>query len=144
MDSGIVLENNAESCSSLEAIAENCDEPVAKIDCSQEEIVLTTQAEVDAFDCTTVKSLTINALANDDPITSLEGLRSLTAIEGNLRIEAESSQLTSLEGLNNLRTVGNNINYFGNLPNLVGLNGLKTIGGSLTVEYQAGLKTSLV
>ena len=137
VEGSIILSNNAEDCNSLEAIEERCDEPI--VDCGGD-ITLTTQAEVNAFDCTSVESLTIDANPNNnDPITNLKALCSLVTIRKDLAIRVESAQVASLEGLHNLKTIGGDFTYFGNLPNLAGLEKLKSIGGSFVVEYQAGL-----
>ncbi len=138
----IILERNAPACSSLEAIEENCDRPpVAAIDCSQETIVLTTQAEVDAFDCTIVSNLIIDTdQTTQNPITSLAGLSTLTSVINNLDIRANgNAQLASLEGLNNLTSVGGDFEFSAQLPNFTGLSSLESVGGKLAVT-QSGIE----
>ena len=128
----VIIENNAPACNSLEAIAKNCDEPVAGVDCSQEEVVLTTQAEVDAFNCISVGSLVIRSLSNsDDIISNLDSLRSLVTIQNDLLIG--NSKLSNLEGLNNVETIGGDFTISGE-GSLQGLDQLKSIGGYFLVD----------
>ena len=133
----VIINNNAPACSSLEAIQENCDEPVTTIDCSQEEVILTTQAQIDAFNCTRVSSLTITGEPlNTDPITSLANLSSLTAIDNDLtiRLVFNDSVNTNL-GLSNLTRVGGDFVFKGNTFN--GLDKLTQIGGNLSLDAGA-------
>ena len=134
VDGTITVRNNAPTCSSLEAIAENCDEPLPGTDCSQESIVLTTQAEVDAFACTTVANLTINFNNNgEDMINNLNRLSSLTEVSGNLELGylSDNRSGVDLSGLNNLKRVGGNLYFNGTLPSFDGLQGLEYVGGDL-------------
>ncbi len=137
VEGSIIIRNNAPVCSSLEAIKENCDEPpVAEIDCSQGDIVLTTQAEVDAFECTTVTNLTINfdRGALTDPITNLDRLSTLTEVGGNLALDFlfDNSKEIDLSGLNNLKRVEGNLLFDGTEPSFNGLQKLEFVGGNLT------------
>ena len=130
VDGTITVRNNAPACSSLEAIEENCNEPLPGTDCSQESIVLTTQAEVDAFACTTVANLTINFNNN---INNLNRLSSLTEVSGNLELGylSDNRSGVDLSGLNNLKRVGGDLYFNGTLPSFDGLQGLEYVGGDL-------------
>ena len=69
------------------------------------DIELKSQADVDAFNCTTVNGrLTING----SDITDLSPLSSLQEISDDLVI-ADNSLLTSLSGLENLTSIGGNL-----------------------------------
>lgn len=99
-------------------------------------ITLTTQAEVDAFNCTSVTNLRIRwETSVDDPIINLKNLASLTAVENNLVIDYAADNINNLDGLNNVKTIGGNLifqDYY--LPDFQGLEGLKSIGGSLMLS----------
>ncbi len=100
------------------------------------DVVLSTQAEVDAFNCTSVKSLTIDPSLSTDPITDLGSLSSLTVVENHLNIIGwEAALLTSLAGLDNLSTIGGDFNFTTDIANLKGLSGLQSIGGSFNASY---------
>ncbi len=103
---------------------------------SCENVVLSTQAEVDAFDCALVFDLTIDVSDEDseDPIVDLSGLSLLSQVRNDLTItgkrSADAPALSNLEGLNNLISINGDFVFSANLPNLQGLSGLSTIGGS--------------
>ena len=95
--------------------------PVAQ-DCG--DVRLTTQAEVDAFDCTEVGYLTITDDYNsDDDVTDLSPLAGLTSVIIEARIEA--TYLTNLSGLGGLRSAGRFL-ITGN-PFLTSLDGLDAL-----------------
>ncbi len=121
------------------------------------EVQLSTQADVDNFNCITVEGdLYISGFFN---INNLDGLSELNHVEGNLYI-FENQSLSTLEGLNNLSSVGgrllivhnqslnnlnglNNLTYVGrglqisdnqSLNNLVGLSNLSFVGGGLSIS----------
>ena len=94
-------------------------------------ITLSTQAQVDAFTCTATRDLTlIIESGGDDPITSLEGLSSLTEVLGQLSIQVNTDDESfTLQGLHNLKTIEGDLNYSGfGLRTLQGLEGLTSIG----------------
>ncbi len=110
---------------------------------SCDEVLLETQAEVDAFDCATVGDLTIRIIGdfNDpDPITDLSGLSSLVRIEGDLSITANTlfgaTIPSNLEGFNNLESIGGDFRFNVGFPgpdsffSFEGLDKLTSIGGS--------------
>ena len=133
----ITISDNAPACSSLEAIAKSCDEPVAETDCSQEDIVLISQTEVDAFECATVTNLTIDFNGDTDPITNLDRLSTLTKVNGNLDIDfLFNSEGVDLSGLNNLKRVEGDLSFYGTRPDFDGLQGLEFVGGDF---YFSGL-----
>lgn len=95
------------------------------------DVELTSQAEVDAFDCTWVGNLTIGAPGNEDDITDLSPLADLTTVVEFLRIR-NNDLLTSLEGLGALRYVGEATQGTGGLeiannPALTTLAGLSSL-----------------
>ncbi len=116
------------------------------------DITLTTQAQVDAFSCTSVTGYLIingsgitnlNGLSgltsvgdflgiSNTSITNVAGLSSLTSVQGNIFFSSNTA-LTNVDGLSALSTAGG-MDFFGNtnLTNVNGLSGLATIGGNLT------------
>src|SRR6185503_2036281 len=121
------------------------------------DLTLTTQAQVDAFNYTSVTgNLTIeesvpgnivnlNGLSEltavgkslnipgNSALNDLNGLSNLTSIEGELFISG--SALTDINGLNSLTKIGGNLYLKINavLVNISGLNGLISIGGQLRI-----------
>jgi len=92
--------------------------------CSEFQVTLNSQADVDAFpvnnpDCTIVQDLLITG----NSITNLNGLSQITEVTGTLTIditapEGENYNLTNIDGLNNITTVGMFLNISG-IPNVV-------------------------
>ena len=112
-----------------------------------ENVALSTQTEVDAFDCSAVLNLTIDITDEDnDPIVDLSNLSLLEVIGKDLIITSSlrTSSLTSLEGLSSLTTIDGDFILSANLPNLQGLDQLRTIGGSLKLSQEASELESLV
>ena len=111
-----------------------------------DEILLTTQAEVDAFPqnygCTNIEgNLTIGLQTAWNNIYSLDSLYQIETISGGFGIYA-NVVLKDLSGLENLESIGT---YFGMrhcnaLINFTGLDNLNSIGG----EANIGLNDSLV
>ena len=104
------------------------------------DIALSTQAEVDAFDCIEVGgNLTISDGTFDDDITDLSPLSMLEAV-GGLGI-SNNDLLTSLAGLESLTSVGGVLLFSGNdlLPSFAGLDGLVSIGEDFRVFTNASL-----
>ena len=98
------------------------------------DVVLRTQAEVNAFNCTQVRSLTLVTQSNNapDPITDLSPFSSLTAIEEDLNLEFFSlEKVTGGLGLINLASIGGDFKFSGN--SFQGLERLEQIGGSFFV-----------
>lgn len=105
------------------------------------DIMLTTQAEVDAFDCTSVEG-TLRISGNDIiHLNALGGLRNV----GELIIE-NNPNLDDLSGLSTLDSIGDlggaNLVISNNatLSNLDGLSSLTAIGGSLIISNNAMLR----
>ncbi|MEO1654345.1 MAG: hypothetical protein AAFU64_12440, partial [Bacteroidota bacterium] len=95
------------------------------------DILLSTQAEVDAFDCDSIAgSLTVNG----PDITNLDGLQGLIQVGGNLTISP--GMLANLQGLRNLRGVGGSLEITRQsaLRNLDGLESLVSIGQDLILS----------
>ncbi len=131
------------------------------------DLILTTQAEVDAFRYTSVTgSLTVNDavvgnitnlnglseltslgqglyIYNNASLNNLDGLSNLTSVGGDLTIEGNNS-LTNVNGLSNL-TSANSLSISNNsaLVNIDGLSALTTLGGSfgggLNIESNSAL-----
>ena len=106
--------------------------------------ILTTQAQVDAFNYTSVTGDVIIHQSSVETITNLLGLSELTSVGNNLIIE-NNYFLNNLDGLSNLASIGgnltilNNDNQDGGLYSLNGLSGLNTIGGDLTIQSNSNL-----
>ena len=103
-----------------------------------QDILLESQAQVDAFDTTitTINGrLTINSSFNPDPILDLSNLSHIRRISAELLIENNPS-LTTLIGLSGIEYVGNTLLVYNNwaLLNLNGLENLDTIGGRLEIK----------
>ncbi|MEO1053750.1 MAG: Calx-beta domain-containing protein [Bacteroidota bacterium] len=89
-------------------------------------VTLTTQAEVDAFDCNIlVGRLTING----SDITDLTPLQSLTRVDFGVFI-VNNPNLTSLAGLEHLESIQNTL-LISNNPGLTDLSGLSGLSGSI-------------
>ena len=105
------------------------------------DIALSTQAEVDAFDCTEVGgTLSISDGFINDDITDLSSLAGLESVGGDLEIQY-NDLLTSLAGLESLTSVGGVLWFSGNdlLPSFAGLEGLVSIGDDFRVFTNAAL-----
>ena len=100
------------------------------------EIVLTHQAEIDAFTCTEIRG---NLRISGTDITNLNGLSSLEKITGYFWI-ADVSNLITLDGLSALDTVGGSLSIVDNLAltNIDGLSSIKSVG-SLNVIRNSSL-----
>ena len=99
------------------------------------DITLTTQAEVDAFECTEVGGdLSISDGFINDDITDLSPLSVLGAVGGTLSI-TDNDMLPSLAGLENLTAVDETLQLSGNdlLTSFEGLEGLSSVGEDLQV-----------
>lgn len=92
---------------------------IVTCDTSQNNYILTTQADVDAFQCTQVEG---NLFINEAAITDLSGLASLERVGGRLEISRVTA--TNLNGLQKLKSVGEYI-AIRNCPNLTSVNGLE-------------------
>jgi hypothetical protein len=110
---------------------------VSSQSCLPDGINLTTQSMIDNFvanypSCNIIEG---NVIIAGEDITNLNGLNSLTGIEGDLQIYWNPT-LTSISGLSNLTYVGGFVEITENalLTNFNGLNSLVTIDGYLDVE----------
>jgi len=143
--SGIaIFEGNAEGCNSVEEILMNCEtNPVCSGD-----IILSTQAEVDAFGpCSSWDgNITINGsgitnlfsmsgletingsltISNADSLYNLNGLNDLTTINGDGLVIVENDMLLNLNGLNNLEAVESAFAIVSN-PTLVSVSSLSNL-----------------
>ncbi len=119
--------------------------PAAQAQVCQGDIILGTQAEVEAFDCTEFTgNLTIDSSSlppSADPVTSLSGLSELTTVSGYILVR-NNDALTSLAGLGNLSSVGKLWIWENDaLASFASLDNLTSVGG-LSVANNAAL-TSL-
>lgn len=104
----------------------NCD-----VICNQDQIILSSQAEVDAFcGCETVAGHLVIGNVNSQEMTDITSLHTLT----NLKQVGKDlfifrTQLTDLQGLNNLESINGSLVIDSNpeLPNLAGLDNLRRI-----------------
>ncbi|MEO1053751.1 MAG: T9SS type A sorting domain-containing protein [Bacteroidota bacterium] len=92
----------------------------------EESITLTSQAEVNAFDCIV---LTGRLTVTGADITDLTPLQTLTQVDAGVFI-VNNPNLTSLAGLENLQSIRNTLLIADN-PNLTDLNGLSGLSGSI-------------
>lgn len=110
--------------------------PVRAQVCSGD-ITLTSQGEVNAFNCSEVEgNLLISGGAS---ITDLSPLSELIGVGNNLAIVTHRA-LESLSGLENLSSVGGSLRIASNqssLGSLTGLEGLESIGGDLEIEFNS-------
>ena len=138
--------------------------PLLAVDCSQTDITLSSQAEVDDFQddygpCDRiVGGLTIDGeeITNVDglsglvamgnlrflftyALTSTAGLSDLTSIDGSLFF-TDSNSLTNVDGLSNLASVGGTVR-FSFMEALTNLDGLSTLNqvGSILLEFNTAL-----
>ena len=121
------------------------------------DITLSSQAEVNAFDCTSVEgNLTISGddisdlsplsvltnvggnlyIGNNVVLQNLDGLSALSSVSGYFHIYFNDA-LTSIEGLSALTSVGGNLDIYENnlLTNVNGLSALTYVGGKLWLNY---------
>ena len=101
-------------------------------------LILTTQAQVDAVNCS---SVTGNILISGSDITNLDGLDGITSVVENLYIQFNSA-LTDLAGLDGITgSVGGylRIGFNTALTNLVGLDGITSVGGYLYIYNNSAL-----
>ena len=102
--------------------------------CSSD-ITLTTQAQVDAFNCSEV---TGDVMIDGTVVMNLDGLSVLTSVGGDLVI-TRNPALTNINGLSVLTSVGGSLLIYSNyaLNNINGLSGLTSVGGDLdlTANY---------
>ena len=107
-------------------------------------VVLATQADVDAFAGTSITgNLQIGLFGSGSNITDLSPLSTLTSVGGNFNISF-SPALTSLTGLDALTSVGGILRFQSNaaLTSLTGLDALTSVGGAIFISYNPAL-TSL-
>lgn len=160
------INGNAPGCETIGEVTTNCQ--INYPSCPENDVTLTTQAEVDQFlvdypFCAIIPGmLTIND-AGTDPITNLDGLQNIQTIYG---LTIQNTTLTDFSGLDALETIngnvvidnisGNNINFLsgftmieGNLviqnntalTNLTALNTLTHLDGSLEIKNNDALTT---
>jgi hypothetical protein len=100
-------------------------------------ITLTSQAQVNAFACT---SVTGNLNISGSDIVTLIPLSELTSVGGDLAISFNAA-LASLDGLSALTSVGGNlsIGFTAALASLDGLSALTSVGGSLQLILNLAL-----
>ena len=127
------ISGNATGCATRAEIEAACTAP----SCPPGDITFTSQAEIDAFPtmypgCTTI---TGNLTIQGSDIINLNGLSSITSIEGDINI-TNNSPLTSLSGLDAVNSIGGNLNIYSNptLTNLSGLDAVTSVGGELRIQ----------
>ena len=137
----ITVKDNGGMCSTIAEILKNCEgTPPTPCDDSvcQGDVVLNTQAEVDAFcGCEVIEgSLVIGAAPPNNAlndIISIQNLIALKQVKGDFTII--ETQLTDLEGLNNLKEINGSAAFVGNekLVSLKGLENLTTVDDHFSV-----------
>lgn len=134
--------NNATGCNSREEVVMACNAP----QCPDGNVILSSQAEVDAFvaaypNCSEIAGhLVIGSTRSSSDITNLTGLNNIRRVRRKLVIAGNAS-LMSLAGLDNITTTGDDLRIENNdaLTNLEGLNGVTTVGQDLNIEGNAAL-----
>jgi len=104
-------------------------------------LTLTTQAEVNAVNCSSVTG--ILTISGPD-ITDLSPLSSVTSVGGDLFIQ-DNPVLTNLVGLGGITSVGEDLFIAGNpvLTNLDGLAGITSVGGAFLQIHDNAVLTNL-
>ncbi|MEM7370063.1 MAG: T9SS type A sorting domain-containing protein [Bacteroidota bacterium] len=122
------ISNNDMGCNSVQEVLTTCGPPSSLC---MGDASLTTQAEVDSFDCQQVNG---NLTISGNNILHLDSLASLISISGNLTI-AHNDSLSDLNGLNMLSSIGGDLLIQDNplLEAIDGFSLLDTIHGSLTI-----------
>jgi len=127
--------SNAEGCDSPSEVASNCGLTTFCLPFGN--YYFYAQADIDNFQtdypgCSTLGGETW-IMGGD--ITNLNGLSTVTSIEGNLLIWYDST-LTSLAGLENVPSIAGNLEIYKNilLSDLSGLEALNSIGGALKIR----------
>ena len=105
-----------------------------------DDIYLTTQAELDAFvedyNCIDInESLIIGDYVEESDINNLSGLSTITSISGRLKIQ-NTPNLENLEGLDNLISIGGSFSIYNN-SSLINLEGLDNLSSIVRVFYIA-------
>lgn len=115
------------------AVASPSLEFISEITCGS--MFLTTQAQVDAFNCNKVSGF---LWLKGFDITNVGGLSELTSVSAWLSID--NTSITDLEGLNALTSAHDvNLNSNPNLTNLRGLDALTTVAGKFEIWGHAAL-----
>jgi len=139
----VTLSNNGAFCDTKESIIENCsiDETPCDTSICQGDVILETQAEVDAFcGCEVIEGdvyIGDREQGAPGPLSNIEDLSNLAGvknIKGSLVIF--QTMVSSIEPLKELSNIGNSLSILWN-PNiklLDGLENLKNIGNQLTIE----------
>lgn len=116
-------------------------------DCLPEGVILSSQAQIDAFavdypGCTTILGDVVIEEAERGNIRNLTGLSGLTAFGDYLEIH-DNEALLDLRGLENVETISGGLNIFGNskLEKLTGLESLASIGTSLRIALNHELRS---
>ncbi len=112
-------------------------------DCSQENIKLTNQSEVDAFQSTygpCSRILGELSIGDYGDIVNLDALASLATIEGDLHI-SNNTELLSVSGFASLTRVGGRLEFRGNekLVNIDGMTSLAEVGNELMFVWNDSL-----
>lgn len=101
------------------------------------DVILTSQEEVNDFGAQNYDEIdgNLRISSNDNVLTSLIPLNTLTAISGDFLVE-NNNNLTTLEGLNNIITIGENLWLSNNLAliDINHLNNLVSVGQRLRIS----------
>ena len=130
----VTISGNAANCNSVAEIKASCEPKVCDGD-----VTLTTQEEVNAFNCSEV---TGNLTIRGADITNLTPLASLTKVGGYINISGNAN-LSSLVGLENLTSVAGELYIDNNsrLSSLTGLENLNSVGGELYIANNSSLSS---
>ena len=110
--------------------------------CLPDGITFSTQSEIDNFEvnypnCKTIEG---DVRIKGDDITNLDGIHSITRIDGNIQIWLNPN-LINLSGLSNLTSIGYYLDIRNNaiITDLTGLNSLTSIPGHLIIQGNTSL-----
>ena len=143
----IQIEQNLSFCNSPEEILQACQTPPCDTTICRGDVVLRTQAEVDAFcGCEVIEGdlkIGVFGFPNDidSDIFNLGKLTKIKLVKGFVNIA--ETELKNLDGLNNLEYVGKYI-YVGRNPilkNFLGLNNLEKVEGALVIDATDSLSS---
>ena len=115
-----------DECFDLAAAQEACNI------CPIGDVLLTTQAEVDDFNCVTVLG---NLSITGTDITNLNALSVLESVQGNFQVEA--TDLSNFDGLENLTSISGLVSVQNNSL-LENMSGLSSLSGSIETFFVVG------
>ncbi len=119
-----------------------CSFPLLNAQCPTADVVLSTQAELDAFVATyasTCSDIPVSIMVSGTNITDISGLEFITSIDGSFEI-LQTNHSTNIE-FNNLLTITGDLRFQenDNIDEINGFNSLTSIGGAFDIQKNATL-----